>query len=328
MSMTDPIADMLTRIRNANIAMHDEVSMPSSKQKVALAEVLQSEGYIDGFSAIDNVDRPGATLTINMKYSPERQRVISGLKRVSKPGLRVYTKNDQIPRGPRWPGCGRVVDQQGIDHRPGGPQGQGRRRGPLLRLVAGIESRALSRSRRRTCHASETPPSRPVGSRDLPVGRRGHGEGPEGHAGAHSPRGDLDGGRGRDGDADPGQRRRESKALHGLSRSLVNNMIIGVSEGFRKDLEIIGVGYRANAKGKDKLELALGFSHPVTVQAPEGIEFDVPEPTKIGVIGIDKQVVGQVAAEIRAYRKPEPYKGKGVRYVGERVIRKAGKAGK
>lgn len=121
---------------------------------------------------------------------------------------------------------------------------------------------------------------------------------------------------------------RQSKALHGLTRSLLNNMVIGVSEGFRKDLEIIGVGYRANAKGNDTLELALGFSHSVTVKAPEGITFDVPEPTKIGVVGIDKQVVGQVAAEIRAYRKPEPYKGKGVRYVGERVIRKAGKAGK
>ncbi len=121
---------------------------------------------------------------------------------------------------------------------------------------------------------------------------------------------------------------REQRALHGLTRSLINNMVIGVSEGFRKDLEIIGVGYRAQAKGKDKLELALGFSHPVEVQAPDGVEFDVPEPTKIGVIGIDKQVVGQVAAEIRGYRKPEPYKGKGVRYVGERVIRKAGKAGK
>ena len=98
MTMTDPIADMLTRIRNANTAMHDEVSMPSSKLKVALAEVLQSEGYIAGFTSQDNGDRPGATLTINMKYSPERQRVISGLKRVSKPGLRVYSKNDQIPR--------------------------------------------------------------------------------------------------------------------------------------------------------------------------------------------------------------------------------------
>jgi small subunit ribosomal protein S8 len=96
--MTDPIADMLTRIRNANIAMHDEVSMPASKLKVALAEVLQSEGYIDGFGAVENAGKPGKTLTISMKYSPERQRVISGIKRVSKPGLRVYSKNNEIPR--------------------------------------------------------------------------------------------------------------------------------------------------------------------------------------------------------------------------------------
>lgn len=120
----------------------------------------------------------------------------------------------------------------------------------------------------------------------------------------------------------------ESKALHGLTRSLVQNMVLGVSEGFRKDLEIIGVGYRAAAKGKDALELQLGFSHPVNYKAPEGIEFDVPEQNKIGIIGIDKQKVGQVAAEIRAFRKPEPYKGKGIRYVGEYVIRKAGKAAK
>lgn len=98
MTMTDPIADMLTRIRNANIAMHDEVSMPSSKLKVALAELLQSEGYITDFDAADNLAGPGSTLTIRMKYSEERQRVISGIKRVSKPGLRVYSKNDQIPR--------------------------------------------------------------------------------------------------------------------------------------------------------------------------------------------------------------------------------------
>jgi small subunit ribosomal protein S8 len=98
MTMTDPIADMLTRIRNANLAMHDEVSMPSSKLKVALADVLQTEGYIDGYEATENADRPGSTLTINMKYSPERKRVISGIKRVSKPGLRVYSKNNEIPR--------------------------------------------------------------------------------------------------------------------------------------------------------------------------------------------------------------------------------------
>lgn len=120
----------------------------------------------------------------------------------------------------------------------------------------------------------------------------------------------------------------ESKALHGLARSLVSNMVTGVSEGFRKDLEIIGVGYRCQAKGKDALELQLGFSHPVHYQAPDGIEFEVPDQQKISVSGIDKQVVGQVAAEIRAFRKPEPYKGKGIRYVGEHVIRKAGKQAK
>jgi large subunit ribosomal protein L6 len=121
---------------------------------------------------------------------------------------------------------------------------------------------------------------------------------------------------------------RQSRAMHGLVRSLVNNMVLGVSEGFRKDLEIVGVGYRATAKGNAALELALGFSHPVSVKAPEGVTFEVASPTTIGVVGIDKEAVGQVAANIRAIRKPEPYKGKGVRYKDERVVRKAGKAGK
>ena len=120
----------------------------------------------------------------------------------------------------------------------------------------------------------------------------------------------------------------ESKAFHGLSRSLIQNMIVGVTEGFTKELQIQGVGYRATAKGSNALELALGFSHPVSITAPEGIEFEVPQQTQIFVKGIDKQLVGQVAADIRKWRKPEPYKGKGIRYAGERVIRKAGKAAK
>ena len=120
---------------------------------------------------------------------------------------------------------------------------------------------------------------------------------------------------------------RESRALHGLSRALLNNMVMGVSDGFRKELEIQGVGYRASLKGSD-VELLVGFSHPVLVPAPDGISFDVPEPTKIVVSGIDKEQVGQVAADIRKVRPPEPYKGKGIRYVGEYVRRKAGKAGK
>ena len=121
---------------------------------------------------------------------------------------------------------------------------------------------------------------------------------------------------------------RVNRAMHGLTRSLVNNMMVGVSEGFRKELQIVGVGYRCIAKGTDALELQLGFSHPVLVEAPDGISFEVPEPTRIIVSGPDKQVVGQVAADIRSHRKPEPYKGKGVRYLGEHVVRKAGKAAK
>jgi large subunit ribosomal protein L6 len=121
---------------------------------------------------------------------------------------------------------------------------------------------------------------------------------------------------------------RQNRAMHGLVRSLVNNMVLGVHTEFVKELEIIGVGYRAAAQGADKLELALGFSHPVHVQAPAGVTFEVPAPNRIVVRGIDKEAVGQVAANIRKIRKPEPYKGKGVRYLGEHVAKKAGKTGK
>lgn len=120
---------------------------------------------------------------------------------------------------------------------------------------------------------------------------------------------------------------RDSKALHGLSRTLVANMVQGVTEGYSKVLEIVGVGYRVQPKGKD-LEFALGFSHPVVVPAPEGISFKVESPTRFSVEGIDKQLVGEVAANIRKLRKPDPYKGKGVRYAGEVVRKKQGKAGK
>ncbi len=117
------------------------------------------------------------------------------------------------------------------------------------------------------------------------------------------------------------------KSLHGLTRTLVNNMVVGVTTGYRKGLEIIGVGYRAQKVGNN-LQLALGYSHPIEIEPPEGISFELETPLRLAVVGIDKELVGQMAAKIRATRKPEPYKGKGVRYAGEKVRRKAGKAGK
>jgi large subunit ribosomal protein L6 len=121
---------------------------------------------------------------------------------------------------------------------------------------------------------------------------------------------------------------RRSKSLHGLTRTLINNMVVGVTEGYEKRLEIVGVGYRVLSKGPTQLEFQLGYSHSITFDAPEGITFTVENPTRFGVQGIDKQLVGEVAANIRKLRKPEPYKGKGVRYAGEHVRRKVGKAGK
>jgi len=117
------------------------------------------------------------------------------------------------------------------------------------------------------------------------------------------------------------------KQLHGLTRTLVNNMVVGVTDGYRKGLEITGVGYRAALNGK-KLTLNLGYSHPIEIDPPEGITFEVENPTRLAVVGIDKELVGQIAAKVRSTRKPEPYKGKGVRYAGEYIRRKAGKAGK
>jgi large subunit ribosomal protein L6 len=121
---------------------------------------------------------------------------------------------------------------------------------------------------------------------------------------------------------------RVNKALHGLTRTLISNMVVGVTEGYEKRLEIVGVGYRVLPKGPTQLEFQLGYSHPINFSAPEGITFAVDGPTRLGVQGIDKQLVGEVAANIRKLRKPEPYKGKGVRYAGEYVRRKVGKAGK
>ena len=316
MTMTDPIADMLTRIRNATIARHDSVRMPSSKLKEALADVLQREGYIADHTVTGDPGRPGRTLEINLKFTEERQPIISGLRRVSKPGLRVYIKADRLPR---------VLV---VSASPSFPRARGS--SPTARRAsAGWAARSSATSGRgfpcpasAACRSPFPPASRcPSAAARSPSRAR------------RAPW--------RDASADIVVRQedstllverpddeREHRALHGLTRSLVNNMVTGVTDGFAKELEIVGVGYRATAQGPNRIELAVGYSHTVPVDAPDGISFEVPQPTRIIVRGIDKQAVGQVAADIRKIRKPEPYKGKGIRYVGEVVRRKAGKAAK
>ena len=317
MTMTDPISDMLTRIRNANVAMHDEVSMPSSKQKVALAKVLKDEGYISSFAEADNDGKPGKTLTIEMKYSPERDRVISGLKRVSKPGLRVYRQRNEIPRVQGGLGVAVLSTNKGLMS----DREHGRTAWAAKFCASCGEEVAMSR-------VGNAPITVPSGVEIAIDGSNITVKGSKGELSRELPGGvtaNLDEETltvVRPDDS------KESRAFHGLCRSLIQNMVVGVSEGFTKELQIQGVGYRATAKGSNALELALGYSHPVSIEAPEGIEFEVPQQTQILVKGIDKQLVGQVAADIRKWRKPEPYKGKGIRYANERVIRKAGKAAK
>ncbi len=318
MTMTDPIADMLTRIRNANVAMHDEVRMPSSKLKESLASLLQKEGYIEGYTVADNEDRPGRVLTVTMKYSPERARVRSRVSSASPSRASGSTSRPTAYRA-----CSAASAS------PSCPPA--RVSSPTARRAsAAWAARSSATSGRGAHHVACRTLSDPgaLGRGHLHRRRSHHREGPEGPARPRHP-GEIT--IRQEGDELLVERpddERDNRAMHGLVRSLVNNMVLGVTEGFRKDLDIIGVGYRATAQGPNKLELALGFSHPVRVDAPDGISFEVSAPTTIGVVGIDKELVGQVAANIRAIRKPEPYKGKGVRYRDEYVARKAGKTAK
>ena len=153
-------------------------------------------------------------------------------------------------------------------------------------------------------------------------------QGPQGHPVAQRGRPDHGGAQRRVLEVKRPDDERNSRALHGLTRTLINNMVVGVTDGYEKRLEIVGVGYRVLSKGPTQLEFQLGYSHSITFNAPDGITFAVEGPTRLGVQGIDKQLVGETAAKIRKLRKPEPYKGKGVRYAGEQVRKKVGKAGK
>ena len=314
--MTDPIADMLTRIRNALTAKHETVEVPASNMKKAIAQILLDEGYIKSVDFVD--DGLSGKLVIGLKYADGNRPVISGLKRVSKPGLRTYSSAEKMPK---------VLGGLGYDHRfhlqrnHDGQAGEGRerrRRSALLRLV---RRQAMSR-------IGKMPVAIPAGvTVDVKDGKMI----------VKGPKGTLE----QEIDAriavsvEAGHatltRANDSKELrakHGLYRALLHNMVTGVTSGYSKGLVINGVGYKV-AKQGNKIVLNIGYSHPVEFAESDGIKLECPTQTEITVSGIDKVRVGQVAANIRSLREPEPYHGYGIRYKDEVIERKEGKtAGK
>ena len=317
MNISDPIADMLTRVRNASRARHTEVVVPASRTKREIARILKDEGFIADVR--EEQDGPRLVLQLTLKYVDGKVPVVSGLKRISKPGLRVYAAQDRHPARARRPRHRHRQHEPGDHDRRAGPQGPARRRSPGVRLVG-----------RR--HVTHRPPAhrRPVERRRDDRRPAAHGQGPQGHpdprpASRHARRAARTDELARH--AGPTEQKTH-KQLHGLTRTLVEQ------HGRRRDRRL-PQGPRDHrrrlsrrSKVGEKLQLNLGYSHPIEIDPPEGISFEVENPTRLAVVGIDKELVGQIAAQVRSTRKPEPYKGKGVRYAGEKIRRKAGKAGK
>ena len=291
MQITDPIADLLTRIRNASTAKHPSVDVPASNLKKAICQILVDEGYIKGMKVTD--DGKQGVITLTLKYQENGAPVIDGLKRVSKPGLRIYTNCEDMPKVMKGLGTA-IISTSKTMSRIG--------RKPIV-IPAGVEVKVdeadhaiTVKGPKGTLHSKFHPMMTvKVEGNEILVTRPND--------------------------------EKEARSLHGLTRTNIHNMVVGVTEGFRKDLEIQGVGYRC-AKQGSKLVLTLGFSHPVEVAETETIKIEVKDALHFSILGSDKQEVGQFAAEVRSKRPPEPYKGKGIRYVGEFVIRKEGKAGK
>jgi len=314
MSMTDPIADMLTRIRNGQKARKVSVTMPASNIKAAVAEVLKDEGYVADY----RIEGEGAKreLTVDLKYF-EGAPVIERIQRVSRPGLRIYRGNDDIPRVLGGLGVAVVSTSAGLmSDREARAKGIG---GEVLCVVSqGIERvRKMSR-------VAKQPVALPKGVEVTVNGVAVTVKGPKGalemelnhEVELGQEEGTLT--------LKPRSGSRFAVAMAGTTRALLANMVRGVTDGFERKLELRGVGYRAQAQG-NMLNLTLGFSHPVAYQVPEGVQVETPSQTEVVVRGSDKQKVGQVAAEIRRFRPPEPYKGKGVRYADERVVMKEAK---
>ena len=309
--MTDPVADLLARIRNAGKAHHPEIVCPSSKLKLAIAKVLSAEGYLGDVRVEKRDDKD--VLVMRVRYDGSGRALIAGLRRVSRPGRRVYVASGEIPEGAQRARRGRDLHLEGRGSRSRGAGSVGGRRAALRGLVA------MSR----------------VGRKPIPIPSGVSVEALDGGVRVKGPKGTLTRAHARAGrvrveggkvSVARSDEDKTTRALHGLARALIQNMVRGVVEPFVKELEIQGVGYRADVAGKT-LKLLLGFSHPVELAIPEGLKIAVDKNVMIRIEGIDRQQVGQFAADLRRIRPPEPYKGKGIRYVGERVRRKVGKAG-
>ena len=308
MAVNDPIGDMITRIRNAQMRSKSKVSMPGSKQRERVLEVLKTEGFIRGYASVAHASGR-SELEIELKYF-DGEPVIREIARVSKPGRRVYASVKALAAHQQRARRRHRLHAQGRDGRPCRPRRQCRRRNPLHGVL-------MSR----------------IGKRAVPVpsgvtanveGQTVKVKGPKGalQAVLHD---DVTVAMDKNAiKVEPRFETKRARSLWGTSRTQVANLVAGVTKGFEEKLEITGVGFRAAVQGK-QLNLQLGFSHDVNYPIPQGISIATPKPTEIVVTGIDKQQVGQVAAEIRGYRRPEPYKGKGVRYAGEYIFRKEGK---
>ena len=317
MQITDTIADLLTRIRNAQSAKHDTVDIPASNMKKAICQILVDEGYVKSFTVTE--DGKQGVITVTLKYVEGGVPAIKGLKRVSKPGLRIYSNAAELPKVMKGLGTAIISTSKGVmTDREARKMNIG---GEVLAFIW-YSGRCNNMSR-----IGRKPINIPAGVEVKVDGSCVTVKGPKGTLTQKFQPSMNIAVEGAEIVVTRPNDDKENRSLHGLTRTLIHNMVVGVTEGFKKELEVNGVGYRVQKQGTN-LVMNLGFSHQVIVPETDEIKIDVPAPNKIIINGIDKQKVGQFAAEVREKRPPEPYKGKGIKYIDEVVRRKEGKTGK
>jgi large subunit ribosomal protein L6 len=311
--MNDPLGDMIVRIYNAQMRNKSKVSTPASKLRQSVLDVLKNEGFIRGYAAVEHASGR-KEIEIELKYF-DGEPVIREISRVSKPGRRVYASVRTLPRVNNGLGVAILSTPKGVmaDHEARDNNVGGEIRGRIAIQEEIIMSRV-----------GKKPVPIPSGVTATLDGQLVKVKGPKGELSLML-HGDVEAKLAeREVQVDPRMDTKRARAMWGTYRSLLAQVVEGVTKGFERRLEINGVGYRATLQGKN-LQIQLGYSHDIVYPIPDGIMIAVPRPTEIVVSGIDGQKVGHVAAVIRGFRKPEPYKGKGVKYAGEYIFRKEGK---